>query len=170
MDLHCPLTCGRCRTRRDMRISGQKIKMSDWGKLWSNKGKPQKLQCCRVQRESEIWNPRIFPRGIGNPVLWNSEYRSKIRIPLSIGIQNMIQVPLTKNPVSITYTWDPESWAWNPESKTVLDFPTWGELSPITVVAAAQNVQTITSCYWRAPVTLGNAYELVDIAHVYPTK
>lgn len=33
MDLHCPLTCGRCRTRRDMRISGQKIKMSDWGKL-----------------------------------------------------------------------------------------------------------------------------------------
>ena len=55
-------------------------------------------------RESEIWNPGIFSRGIGNPVLWNSEYRSKIRIPLSIGIQNMIQVPLTKNPVSITYT------------------------------------------------------------------
>ena len=54
--------------------------------------------------------------------------------------------------------------------ETVLDFLTWGELSLITVVAAAQNVQTITSCYWRAPVTLGNAYELVDIAYVYPTK
>ena len=28
-------------------------------------------------RESEIWNPGIFSRGIGNPVLWNSEYRSR---------------------------------------------------------------------------------------------
>ena len=26
-----------------------------------------------------------------------------------------------------TFFWNPESTAWNPESKTVLDFLTWGE-------------------------------------------
>ena len=82
MDLHCPLTCGRCRTRSDMRISGQKIKMSDWGKLWSKKGKPQKLQCCRVQskgvRNLESGNFFSWNR---ESVLWSSEYRSKIPDP-----------------------------------------------------------------------------------------
>ena len=166
MDLHCPLTCGRCRTRRDMRISGQKIKMSDWGKLWSKKGKPQKLQCCRVQSKG------VRNLESGNFFSWNRE---------SCALEFRIQIT---NP-DPTIDWNPEH---DPSStdkesgihylylrsgimgETVLDFLTWGELSLITVVAAAQNVQTITSCYWRAPVTLGNAYELVDIAYVYPTK
>ena len=28
-------------------------------------------------------------------------------------------------------TWNPESTAWNPESKTLLDYLTWGELNPL---------------------------------------
>ena len=33
-----------------------------------------------------------------------------------------IQVPLTKN-LKLAGTWNPESTVWNPESKTVLDYP-----------------------------------------------
>ncbi|XP_022797088.1 uncharacterized protein LOC111335449 [Stylophora pistillata] len=34
MQLHCPLTCGRCVKRRnDFPITGQKIQMNDWRKL-----------------------------------------------------------------------------------------------------------------------------------------
>ena len=89
MDLHCPLTCGRCRTRRDMRISGQKIKMSDWGKLWSNKGKPQKLLCCRVQSKGvrNLESENFFS--------WNRE-----SCALEFGIQ-------IKNP-DPTIDWNPE--------------------------------------------------------------
>ena len=109
MDLHCPLTCGRCRTRRDMRISGQKIKMSDWGKLWSNKGKPQKLQCCRVQSKGvRNLESGILCFGIRNTDqksgshyrlesrTWSKFHWQRIRYPLPIseirnhgrGIQN----------------------------------------------------------------------------------
>ena len=89
MDLHCPLTCGRCRTRRDMRISGQKIKMSDWGKLWSKKGKPQKLQCCRVQSKGvrNLESRNFFS--------WNRE---------SCALEFRIQI---KNP-DPTIDWNPE--------------------------------------------------------------
>ena len=33
MELHCPLSCGKCFLRRGRKITGQKIKMSDWSKL-----------------------------------------------------------------------------------------------------------------------------------------
>ena len=51
---------------------------------------------------------------------WALESRLQLkesRIPLMLGV--WIQVPLTKNP---------ESTEWDPESKTVLDFLTWGDI------------------------------------------
>ena len=59
-------------------------------------------------------------KGIWNPGFWNPEYSSdkESGIPRTIGIQN---------PSSTDKDWNPESTAWSPESKTVLDFLTWGE-------------------------------------------
>ena len=39
--------------------------------------------------------------------------------------QARIHVPLTENPIQC---WNPGSTAWNPESKTLLDYITWGEV------------------------------------------
>ena len=64
-------------------------------------------------RESRFRNKEIFAFGIQNPGLWNPESHQRL--------ESGIQVPLTK---------DPESMAWNPESKTALvDCLIWGEFS-----------------------------------------
>ena len=55
--------------------------------------------------------PSFWNRGLGE--LWNGL------------LESGIQVPLTKNPESST--WNLQSMAWNPESKTVLDSLTWRE-------------------------------------------
>ena len=72
--------------------------------------------------ESLAWrilNKEILACGIRNPGLWNTEYSS--RNPQShLGLESEIQDPLTIKLVSSTS--NPESTAWNPESKTVMDF------------------------------------------------
>lgn len=35
MELHCPLTCGKCNPKRGTKVTGQKVKMTDWNTLWS---------------------------------------------------------------------------------------------------------------------------------------
>ena len=60
----------------------------------------------------------IFSCGIGDPGLWNMEYCSR-NPELHQRLEFGIQVPLTNNP---------ESMAWNPESKTVLDSHIWGNI------------------------------------------
>ena len=58
-------------------------------------------------------------RNMGNFYLWNAEYAQGIQNPSkTIGIQNPSSTKKCWNPVP----WNPESTAWNPESKTVLDF------------------------------------------------
>ena len=84
-------------------------------------------------RESEIWNPGIFSLGIGNPCFGVRNTGPKFRIPLSIGIQNPSS---TDKGSGWSITWDPKSVTCIPESKTVLNSLTWGELSLITVVAS----------------------------------
>ena len=72
--------------------------------------------------ESLAWrilNKEILACGIRNPGLWNTEYSS--RNPQShLRLESEIQDPLTIKLVSSTS--NPESTAWNPESKTVMDF------------------------------------------------
>ena len=89
----------------------------------------QKSPCCPMWgntdsriRESLAWrilNKEILACGIRNPGLWNTEYSS--RNPQShLRLESEIQDPLTMQLVSSTS--NPESTAWNPESKTVMDF------------------------------------------------
>ena len=69
--------------------------------------------------ESLVWrilNKEILACGIRNPGLWNTEYSSRNHLRL----ESEIQDPLTIKLVSSTS--NPESTAWNPESKTVMDF------------------------------------------------
>ena len=64
----------------------------------------------------EIWNSVEF-------CLWNLESRIQLkqsRIPLTIGIQFQWQRLESS-------TWNLESMAWNPESKTIVDFLTQSE-------------------------------------------
>ena len=68
-------------------------------------------------RIPEKWE--IFAFWTRNPRLWNPEYSS--RSPKSrFWLESRIQAPLKK---------DPESMAWNPECKTVLDSLTYGTSS-----------------------------------------
>ena len=53
-----------------------------------------------------------------NPEFWDLESGMQLK-------EYRIQVALIKNLRSST--WNPKSIAWNPESKTVLDSPNWGE-------------------------------------------
>ena len=59
---------------------------------------------------------KIFACGIQ----WNSGLTIRIRNPVSSTIRN--PEPSTDS------IWNPEAKAWNPESKIVLDNPTWGEI------------------------------------------
>jgi len=34
IELHCPLTCGKCKKRRNARIKDSTIKMTDWFRVW----------------------------------------------------------------------------------------------------------------------------------------
>ena len=69
-------------------------------------------------RESRFRKPRKF-------CLWNLESRS-----LESGILFTIGI---KNPSSFDKTWNPKSTAWNPESKTVLDFLPFPYVQLITI-------------------------------------
>ena len=51
-----------------------------------------------IKTEKNMWNPALF--GIQNPLSWNPEFSTR----------------------------NPESTGWNPESKTVMDSLTWGDL------------------------------------------
>ena len=62
----------------------------------------------RFEHENKVQRKELKPEKKWNPPLF--------------GIRN----PLRCNPESSTR--DPESTAWNPESKTVLDSLTWGEM------------------------------------------
>ena len=75
-------------------------------------------------RESGLRNPASFGCGILNPGLRNPEYSS--RIPESNndrGLESSLHWQRIQNPAP----GNPESTAWNPESKTVLDSLTWRE-------------------------------------------
>ena len=67
-----------------------------------------------------------FVRGIQNSITfcsWNPG-----SLALESGIQ--LEIPLTirfNNPSSTDKDWNPESMAWNPESKTALDSVAWGD-------------------------------------------
>ena len=74
-------------------------------------------------------------RNLGKFCLWNTKswaldsgiQLKESGIPLTIGIQNRSSTDWQRLESS---TWNPESTAWNLESKTVLGFLTWGE-SPL---------------------------------------
>ena len=59
---------------------------------------------------------KIFACGIQ----WNSG--------LTMGIRNLVSSTIRNPELSTDSIWNPEAKAWNPESKTVLDNFTWGEM------------------------------------------
>ena len=79
---------------------------------------------CQVIRNPESGIQVIMACGIQNPAngiqnlesshLWNPEF---------IYVESGIHRHGMRNP----QTWNPESTAWNPESRTFLDYLTWGE-------------------------------------------
>ena len=74
--------------------------------------------------ESEI--REVFACGIRNSGLSDSEYSTKN--PESHDqLESRIQVPLTKNSALLPGIWNPQSMAWNVESKTVFVFIAGGE-------------------------------------------
>ena len=66
----------------------------------------------RELKQKKNWNPALF--GIRNPLSWNQESSTR----------------------------NPESTGWNPESKTVMDSLTWGDLFAKTIV-----LKTTTSIF-----------------------
>ena len=71
-----------------------------------------------MEERVELWNPES----------WALESRIRLKesdVPLTTGIWNPSSPVINPKPS----TWNSESTAWNPQSKTVLDFLTWGNLS-----------------------------------------
>ena len=59
-------------------------------------------------------------------VFVKTKYKPENRI-LKSGIQPLMESGIPGCGIRNPQTWNPESTAWNPESKTLLDYPTWGE-------------------------------------------
>ena len=71
-------------------------------------------------------SPHVLSPGFENPenfacgIQWNSG--------LTMGIRNLVSSTIRNPKLSTDSIWNPEAKAWNPESKTVLDNFTWGEI------------------------------------------
>ena len=83
--------------------------------------------------KGNIWIPGILEvfclQTLESGILGFGIQYSAQRIPSSDwNPQSTIHVPLARNPESSS--WRPQSTAWNPESKTVLDYLTRGNGSP----------------------------------------